>query len=193
MPTLLGFHPVKALFAAVVAVYGFLRVLRPDSFDTVDWFNLAVHEGGHVVFGIFPEFIMVLGGSLMQAAMPAAITIYFYASAQYFSAAIALYWLAHNLFNISVYIGDARAQRLPLIFGDGAIHDWYYLLGRTGLLALDQVIGALVYGVGVLLYAAAIAAVFYFARPDAPWPPRRGPDDASPALPRGPVRTGRLP
>jgi hypothetical protein len=193
MPSVLGFHPVKALFALVVAAYGFTRVLTPDAFDLVDWFNLAVHEGGHVVFGIFPEFIMVLGGSLMQAAMPAAITIYFYASAQYYSAAITLYWFAHNLFNISVYIGDARARRLPLIFGDESIHDWHYLLSRTGLLEFDRVLGGLVYGAGVLLYAVAIAAAFYFARQDAAWPPKRVRPDADATRPTGSVRTGRLP
>jgi len=39
---------------------------------------------------------------------------------------VALWWVAQNLWNISVYVKDARAEELPLV--GGGEHDWNYLL-----------------------------------------------------------------
>src|SRR3989442_1991377 len=65
------------------------------------------------------------------------------------AATVALWWVAQNLWNISVYIKDARAEELPLV--GGGEHDWAYLLGRLGLLDQDQLIGGAVQLLGVLL------------------------------------------
>ena len=64
---------------------------------------------------------------------------------------MALWWVAQNLWNVAVYVQDARAEELPLV--GGGEHDWNYLLGRLGLLQQDQLIGGGVRMVGILLYA----------------------------------------
>lgn len=92
----------------------------------------------------------MLGGTLMQLLMPALFVWYFTRQGDRHAATVALWWVAQNLWNISVYVRDARAQELPLV--GGGEHDWNYLLGALGLLDQDQLIGGLVRFAGVLLY-----------------------------------------
>ncbi|HKW41365.1 MAG TPA: hypothetical protein VJN39_08950, partial [Gemmatimonadales bacterium] len=67
------------------------------------------------------------------------------------AAMVALWWVAQNLWNVSVYVQDARAEELPLV--GGGEHDWNYLLGRLGLLNQDHQIGAAIRVLGILVYA----------------------------------------
>ena len=54
--------------------------------------------------------------------------------------------------NIGVYAADARAHRLPLLGGNKVYHDWTYLLGETGLLNYDQVIGEIFYFTAITVF-----------------------------------------
>ncbi len=62
--------------------------------------------------------------------------------------------MAQNLWNISVYVSDSRAQELPLV--GGGEHDWAYLLERLDLLPKDQAIGRTIHLLGVGLFAASV-------------------------------------
>lgn len=139
----------RALTAAL-AVYGGYLVLHPGHYGWLDSLDLAIHEFGHPVFGIFGEFIGFLGGTLMQLLMPTVFVAYFWRRGDRHAAMVALWWVAQNLWNISVYVQDARAQELPLV--GGGEHDWGYLLGTLGLLNQDRMIGAGVRLGGALLY-----------------------------------------
>jgi hypothetical protein len=141
-------------------MYGVVCAKDPADFGFLDGVDLIFHEAGHVIFGIFGGFIGVLGGTLMQILVPACIMIYFSIHRQFYSAFAVLFWVAQNCFNISVYIRDARAQALPLL-GEG--HDWNFLLGRLHLLHGDQVLGRLVYGVGLILLIISIIGGLYIA------------------------------
>jgi len=57
-------------------------------------------------------------------------------------------------------------MELPMVsLGSGdVIHDWNWLLLKFNILAWDQTIGNLVYGVGVLLMIVSIAGGCYFSR-----------------------------
>jgi hypothetical protein len=77
---------------------------------------------------------------------------------------VALFWVAQNLFNIAVYVGDARAQLLPLV--GGGIHDWAYMLGRMGLLQSDGTIAKLLRLLGWTLMLSAIGFGWRFSRRD---------------------------
>jgi hypothetical protein len=79
---------------------------------------------------------------------------------------VTLFWVSQSLFNVSVYVKDARAQALPLLGGDGVIHDWNWLLGRFGLLSWDQVIGGAIYTMGVLVLAVSILGGLYHSLND---------------------------
>lgn len=104
--------------------------------------NLGIHEAGHIIWSPFGEFMMFLGGSLTQCLAPIAAMVVFYRQRDYFGIAFSFGWLSTNLYNVSVYIADARAQAIPLVspFGTDPQHDWGYLLGRMGLLESDRLL-----------------------------------------------------
>jgi hypothetical protein len=141
----------RRALTAVLAVYGGFLLLNPGHYGWLDSLDLAIHEFGHPLFGLFGEFIGSLGGTLMQLLMPAALVAYFWRRGDRHAATVALWWIAQNLWNISVYVQDARAEELPLV--GGGEHDWNYLLGTLGLLQQDRLIGDGVRLVGMLVYA----------------------------------------
>jgi len=134
----------------ILGIYGFILLRDPGTFRLIDNVNLAIHEAGHVFFGPFGEFIGFLGGTLMQLIVPLTFMGYFLYKRDMFAASILLWWVGQNLWNISVYVKDARSMELPLV--GGGVHDWRVILGETGLLPRDQEIGGMVYSVGVICY-----------------------------------------
>ena len=141
-------------FAALLALYGFRLLMHPEGGSLMDSVDLPIHETGHLVFAPFGEFIQFLGGTLFQLIMPAAFVVYFMRRKDRFAASCALWWIGQNLWNISVYIADARAELLPLV--GGGEHDWAYLLGRMGWLKFDHLIAHDVWFVGVMIYCVSI-------------------------------------
>jgi hypothetical protein len=148
-------HPGRAVALAAAVLFTARYVRNPGSWTLLDDVNLAVHEAGHVLFSPFGEFLMMLGGSVLQLIVPALFVGYFIRARQPFAAAIVLFWVAVNLFNVSVYIGDARARELPLITGDPTTHDWTWLLIRMDLLGSDTRIADFVRRIGVVTFLAA--------------------------------------
>ena len=164
-----GFRLERLIGAAIVAVWGFGFVLNRDT-TMVSFLHhaaLAIHEGGHYfVFAWAGEFLMVLGGSLTQVVMPLLFVAYFWRSNQRFAAVITLFWASFNLLDTAVYISDARARALPLIFGEDSIHDWHYVLGALGWLGADQVIAGVVHALGAACYALSVAGGVWFSQGD---------------------------
>lgn len=111
---------------------GFLQIL--------DSFNLVIHEFGHPFFGILGETPMWWGGTLMQLIVPAGIAFVFWYQRSALSFALAGVWFFENFLNIGRYVGDARAQELPLV--GGGEHDWTTILADMGRLHQDQQIAA---------------------------------------------------
>ncbi len=121
--------------------------------------TFGAHEFGHLVFAFGGEFLGIAGGSLMQLLVPIGAGALLYHHRDYFGITVAAIWLASSLMDLSVYIADARAFDLDLLgFGDGAGHDWAWLLGRLHLLPNDLRIAAVVKGTGTLLLLAALGA-----------------------------------
>ena len=125
----------------------------------LDGANLIFHEAGHVLFLVFGEFLQVLGGSLTQVAIPAMCVAYFALRRQPAASAAALFWTGESLTNVAIYVADARRLALPLLGGDGGIHDWNYLLGRLGLLNQAELLGRLVFTVGGLTILVALGVL----------------------------------
>jgi len=153
---------LKAVFTALMAAYGIICARNPAEFHFLDRVNLIAHEAGHLFFGWFGEFIMVLGGTIGQLFVPAALTGYFYLRREFFSAAVTFFWVGQNFLNISVYAKDAQAMALPLVSigGGDAIHDWHYILTKVGLLRWDQAVGNTWYSIGVVIIVAAVICGF---------------------------------
>jgi hypothetical protein len=139
----------------LLAFYGFSILKNPSAGSFVDNIDLPIHETGHIVFLPFGEFIQFAGGTLFQLIMPSVFLGYFLKRHDRHAATLALWWIAQNFWNISVYASDARAQELPLV--GGGEHDWAYMLGRLGLLARDEAIGHDFWLIGVVLFLFSIA------------------------------------
>lgn len=139
---------------ALLAIYGLICLVNPSTGRLLDSVDLAIHETGHLVFAPFGEVITALGGTLFQLIVPASFVVYFWRRGDRYAAGFALWWVAQNLWNISVYIADARVQILPLV--GGGEHDWTYLLSEAGWLANELTIARLVHAAGVLIYVFAL-------------------------------------
>jgi hypothetical protein len=134
------------LWLAYIGVRHLLDPLYTSLFGPL---NLALHEGGHLLFGYLPgEFLPVAGGTLLQLAAPPLSSLMFLRQPDFFAVTVCGAWLADNLYNVAAYMADARAQELPLVtVGDGECvicHDWGYMLGRLGLLSFDTRLAGLV-------------------------------------------------
>ncbi len=150
-------------FALFAAWYVGRPVLNPFHYVFLRDVILATHEAGHVLFMPFGEYVMVLGGTLFQVLFPVVFIAYFWRRNDRYAAAIVGLWLAFALTDAAVYIGDARTRQLPLLGGDPAGHDWTFLLVQVGLLERDRTIARAVRGVGLLVYACAVAGALYAA------------------------------
>jgi hypothetical protein len=117
--------------------------------------SLAMHETGHLVFAPFGEPLVVLGGSLLQLLLPAAFAAHFARRRAGYAAAVCLWWVAQNGWDVALYVADARAEALPLV--GGGEHDWAFLLMRWGLLEADVRIARILSGVSAALAILALA------------------------------------
>lgn len=145
-------------------LYGHLPEINGSIMHDV---NLAFHEAGHVLFRLFGDFMMVIGGSVMQLVVPAAfVTAFVFRHGNAFGGAVALWWLGQSIMDLAPYIYDARAGQLLLIGGfvgrerPGA-HDWTNILGRLGLLDAGHTLGTFAHLVGIVVMMAALAWAGY--------------------------------
>lgn len=132
----------------------------------LSYVDLGIHELGHMLFMWAPPVLHALGGTLLQAAAPLGLCLYFVlVRRDLFAGAIMLGWQAVALRNIAVYMADAPVRILPLLGGQDG-HDWAYLFTEWGVLGHAQGIATFVEVVG---FAAALAgfalAAYGFARP----------------------------
>ena len=106
--------------------------------------NLVFHEAGHVIFMPFGHFMMVLGGTLAQLAMPLiAGLVLLYKNRDAFGATLALWWLGQSLMDTAPYINDARDLQLMLLGGGTGrdrpgMHDWENILLDLGLIEYER-------------------------------------------------------
>ena len=114
----------------------------------LDSANLAFHEAGHPLFGLFSNRLMVYGGTLGQLVFPIVATISFWARREALACSLGAVWLCENLWNVARYMADARAQELPLV--GGGEHDWTEIFSRWGALNQDTAIAGVVRLIGWL-------------------------------------------
>jgi hypothetical protein len=132
----------------------------------LDDVDLAIHEAGHFIFAPFGDHLSVLGGSLLQVLVPLIFVVYFWRSRQTFAGAITLSWVALNLVSVARYIGDARGRDLPLLGGENALHDWWYLLTEWDLLKQDHEIARTVRLLGICTFVLSVGIAWFIERAD---------------------------
>ncbi|MFZ3200677.1 MAG: hypothetical protein ACLQMT_10765 [Candidatus Acidiferrales bacterium] len=106
----------------------------------MDLVFIPIHEGGHLLFRFFGQFLMVCGGTLMQLGVPLMLAAWFIFHRQVPGTAFCIFFFFEQLLPVSTYMADARAQVLPLVTvgdADFVIHDWNYLFGHLGVLDHD--------------------------------------------------------
>lgn len=117
----------------------------------MDGVFVPIHEGGHLLFRMLGEFMMVAGGTIFQLLVPFLLASYFILHRQAQGVAFCLFFMFEQLLPTATYMADARAQELPLLSiggGEDVIHDWNYLFGKLGLLDHDIQIAGFVRFVG---------------------------------------------
>jgi len=106
----------------------------------MDGVFVPIHEGGHLLFRWFGEFVAIAGGTFLQLFAPLALATYFWFQRQSQGVAFCMFCLFEQFLPIATYMADARAQELPLLtVGDAeyVIHDWNYLFTRLGVIDHD--------------------------------------------------------
>ena len=112
----------------------------------LDHANLAFHEFGHPLFGLFSERLGVYGGTFGQLAFPLICAASFWLRREAVAFALSGLWTFENFFNIARYMADARRLELPLVGGCNPedAHDWLEIFSRWGVLGSDTRIAGLV-------------------------------------------------
>lgn len=145
------------------------------TFTLLDNADLIIHEAGHFLLRPFGTWPMLAGGTLMQCFVPLLMAWHFRRNEYRFGVQVSLFWLGHNLLNISVYAADARAQALPLLGGDRVLHDWNTMLGRIGMLESDQAISFVFFALCLVVFTRAILLPLTWRKepdwaPEPQWP-----------------------
>ena len=136
---------------------GFRLTIEPRQGTIFSGITFGIHELGHVVFSFLGEFIGVAGGSLAQLLAPAAAGLILLRQRDYFGVAVAGAWLSFSLSELSIYIGDARAQQLDLLGPTSdPLHDWHYLLSTMGLLKFDGSLAFATRGLGFVILVGSV-------------------------------------
>lgn len=147
--------PLAALIVAG-AFYGLFLLQAAEGSGPLlmmDLVFIPIHEGGHLLFRFFGEFLAVAGGTLLQLGVPLMLATFFIFQRQVMGTTFCLFFFFEQLLPISVYMADARAQELQLITvgdSDDVIHDWNYLFGKFGVLDHDTQIAHVVRVLGWL-------------------------------------------
>ncbi|HSG79360.1 MAG TPA: hypothetical protein VLD62_07270, partial [Acidimicrobiia bacterium] len=136
--------------AVVVVLLGWVAYGLEQPVPMLDWFDLAIHEAGHLIAFPLPELAMFLAGSVLQVAVPIGLAWYFWVSQRDRAAvAFCLAWAGTSARDVAVYVADARAQELPLV--GGGRHDWAYILGRFEALDRADAVAGFVAAVGLVM------------------------------------------
>ena len=159
-------HPVHRAILAIAAAFYLLFLYQAARGSgpmlMIDLVFVPIHEGGHLLFRFFGEFLAVAGGTILQLAVPLMLAAFFIFHRQIPGTAFCMFFFFEQFLPIATYMADARAQELPLLTvgdSDNVIHDWAYLFGKLGVLDHDTQIA---HGVRVLGWLGMIGTLAWF-------------------------------
>jgi hypothetical protein len=160
-------RPVVWFALAFYALFLLYAAFDRSGFLFLDYANLAIHEAGHLLFGIFsgPDeagfgyVLMILGGTLSELIVPFGCAVAFFFRREVASVAFCLFWFFENLLYIGHYMATARTMDIQLV-GSGD-HDWEIMFTHWNLLVHDQQIGRATQALG---WIGMIAVVLWFTR-----------------------------
>lgn len=153
---------VIVIAAAFYALFLYQAARGSGALLMIDVVFVPIHEGGHLLFRFFGEFLAVAGGTFLQLAVPLMLAAFFVFQRQVPGTAFCMFFFFEQFLPIARYMADARAQDLPLLTvgdSDDVIHDWAYLFGKFGVLDHDTQIA---HAVRVLGWLGMVATLAWF-------------------------------
>ena len=134
--------PATFLAAFLYAWFLLYAFTHTGAMFMLDNVNLPIHEGGHLIFGVFGwEELMVWGGTIMQLLVPFALAASFAYRREISGTAFCAFMFFENFLGIATYMTDAREQNLPLVTvgpAEYVEHDWNHILTHLNLLQYDR-------------------------------------------------------
>ncbi len=153
---------LRLLLLLFLAWAGWRQFQDYEFYHIYSGLTLGFHEMGHILFSPFGETLTIAGGSITQLAIPILVAVMLYRQGDFYGVAVGGTWLASSMANLAVYIGDARAEELPLVgFSDDPEHDWNWLLDHFNALSSDTRIAALVKAGGMIVFLASVWLGFW--------------------------------
>ncbi len=152
-------RPILVIAAAFYLLFLYQAARGSGVLLMIDLVFVPIHEGGHLLFRFFGEFLAVAGGTILQLGVPLMLATFFIFHRQILGTAFCVFFFFEQFLPVATYMADARARELPLLTvgdGDDVIHDWAYLFGKLGVLDHDTQIA---YAVRVLGWLGMIATV----------------------------------
>jgi hypothetical protein len=146
-------RPILFIAAAFYLLFLFQAARGSGVLLMMDLVFVPIHEGGHLLFRFFGEFLAVAGGTILQLSVPLMLATFFIFHRQILGTAFCVFFFFEQFLPVATYMADARAQELPLLTvgdGDDVIHDWAYLFGKLGVLDHDTQIARAVRVLGWL-------------------------------------------
>src|SRR5665811_1992405 len=117
-----GLGPWRALSRAMLigwlffyAAFLLYAAIEQSGFLFIDYVNLVVHEGGHLLFGWFGPTLGLWGGTLLQWLVPLLLAAYFFRERQPAAFVFCIFFFFENWLYTASYMADARAMTLPLV------------------------------------------------------------------------------
>jgi len=141
-----------------LAPYAIWLVLAYD-YHFLDGVNLVFHEAGHLILTPFGQTAHILGGTLLQLSMPLACAGHFVREGKRVEPWICVIWFGESLMYTAWYMADAVSMSLPLA-GGGEIHDWNWLLTRSGLLRYTDALSTATHVLASAVVVGALALAF---------------------------------
>lgn len=141
--------------------------------------NAIVHEAGHGVCYLLacPEFLTFMNGTNFQLALPLFFIGYYRRRSNRYLVGLGGLWFAQNLVSVAWYMSTAQTLgKYPDFLGnEHAIHDFWYLFARLGVLEYTGLIAGSVRALAILLLLGFWGYLFKLAFLDGTAPKRRRP------------------
>jgi hypothetical protein len=130
--------PVRLLVAlAAIGAMWWFAFEQLERIPLLEWVNLAMHQGGHMVTYSASDVQNAMAGPIAQVAIPLLFAMYFFfGRGDWIAAGVFLAWAAASAAEVSLFVADAPAQRLDLLGDDK--NDWAIILGPDGYGALAK-------------------------------------------------------
>jgi hypothetical protein len=122
---------------ALIGAMWWVAFEQGERIPGLTYVNLAMHQAGHMFTYSASELTTAMAASIAQVAIPLLIALYFFfLRSDWVGAGVSLVWAATSAAEVSLFVADARAQKLELLGDDK--HDWAFILGPGGYDAMHR-------------------------------------------------------